>query len=782
MQVGDTLMDVGGKSVPVTSIEWVLGKISVYNLEIEGTHTYFVDDYYVHNQKGDGSGRSKFEDTAYWNPSVKTDSQGKATVRFTLPDNLTTWVVSAVSANANTEVGDGKADILVTKQVIVRPIIPNLLRVGDKGMVGALIQNYSGATKEFTVSLAATGLSVMDGPRTKSIPTGGVEEVWWNVETTTPSDVNTLTFKAVDSGNDGDSITIPLPVVAPVFFQKQGFVGIGSKEFSLNRFSDTDSKNSELTLSLSPTIIGTLPQSLSSLMLYPYECSEQTATKVLAALLSKALPSSDAKNKEQLDAVITKGIKRLRMLQNSDGGWGWWGEGNSLPFVSAYVGEVLVEAKKQGIDIADSLTKLAPYAQGLLLPQKFDGEKEKKMQMVLFGSMIRGMISGDNNDSLYAFADKDIPDDLLARVSYWRIQAGDMDTKTNGVDALLSRATRQGDSAWWKEGPRSRFGSQDLTTALVVRALLAGKQTPEVVLPAVRYLVSSRKSEFWTHTLATVESVRALFSYYQSSGEGVPNETYRVLLDGATLSNGAITSVSMWPTVSIPVEKISQKGSTVEVKQEGSGQLYSSGLYIQKRDASKVTAQSNGGVRLTRQYIGEDGSNGPFSLGEIVTVRLTVEGLEGAREYGVLEDHLPAGMVAVNTTLNNDRMVENEFSDGLGMYSMEIGTDAVYLSLYSLSSGMRTYEYHARVVTSGKYLAPPAQFSLMYEPSVSAHTGGDIVTIKNSKYSPQASIQQGSVTSWVKSNERLLFYVAVFLLLILASTTIFLFSRLYGKK
>lgn len=782
VQGGDTLLGIDGNPVPVTSVEWVLGKTSVYNLEIEGTHTYFVDDLYVHNQKGDGSGRSKFEDTAYWNPSVKTDSQGKATVRFKLPDNLTTWVVSAVAANADTQVGDGKAEILVTKQIIIRPIVPNLLRVGDKGMVGALVQNYSGFSRQFTVSLAASGLSVLDAPRTITIPIGGTEEIWWKVEAKNPDGTNTLTFTAADSAKDGDSITIPLPVVAPVFIQKQGFVGIGSKDFTLNRFSDTNTNDSELTLFLSPTIIGTLPQSLSSLMLYPYDCSEQTATKVLAALISKTLPGVDVKDKEKLDTLIKKGIERLGKLQNSDGGWDWWEEGSSLPFLSEYVGEVLVEAKKQGYDTGDILTALDSYAQRLLLPRQAGTPKEKEMQTLLFGSMLRSMISGKNKESLYAFPDSDIPDDILARVSYWRIQSGDMDNKTNGIDTLLSRAIRQGDSASWKPGERSRFGSQDLTTALVIRALVTGKQTPETILPAVRHLVSSRRSEFWTHTLATVESVRALLSYYQASGEGSPNETYRVLLDGVTLGQGSITNVSMRPSVSVPVEKISQKGSTLRIEQSGTGQLYHSGVFHQYRDASKVTPQSNGGVRLTREYIGEDGSKGSFSLGEIVTVRLTIEGLEGAREYGVLEDHLPAGMVAVNTTLKNDRMTADRTRDNFQAFHMEIGTDSVYLTLHSIPNSQRVYEYQARVVTSGKYFAPPAQFNLMYEPSVYANTGGNIVTIANTKYSPKPAAVPGSASDWIKRNERVLFIAAVGMLLVLAATTIFLFSRLYGKK
>ena len=39
--------------------------------------------------------RKDFKDTAYWEPSAITGKDGRATVKFRLPDNLTTWRATA---------------------------------------------------------------------------------------------------------------------------------------------------------------------------------------------------------------------------------------------------------------------------------------------------------------------------------------------------------------------------------------------------------------------------------------------------------------------------------------------------------------------------------------------------------------------------------------------------------------------------------------------------------------------------------------------------------------
>ncbi len=50
--VGDSLLDVSGESIEVLSVDRVFEPVVTYNLEVEGTHTYFADGVLVHNKPG----------------------------------------------------------------------------------------------------------------------------------------------------------------------------------------------------------------------------------------------------------------------------------------------------------------------------------------------------------------------------------------------------------------------------------------------------------------------------------------------------------------------------------------------------------------------------------------------------------------------------------------------------------------------------------------------------------------------------------------------------------
>ena len=52
--------------------------------------------------------REKFPDTAYWNPSLITNSDGRGQVTMTLPDSLTTWQVDVRGLTVDTQVGQAE--------------------------------------------------------------------------------------------------------------------------------------------------------------------------------------------------------------------------------------------------------------------------------------------------------------------------------------------------------------------------------------------------------------------------------------------------------------------------------------------------------------------------------------------------------------------------------------------------------------------------------------------------------------------------------------------------
>lgn len=91
LQVGDSLLGKNGENIEIYSIEEITRPVYVYNFEVEEKHTYFANDFYVHNDKGEAA-RTRFEDTALFE-LVETNRSGYAKVEFTLPDNITSWRV-----------------------------------------------------------------------------------------------------------------------------------------------------------------------------------------------------------------------------------------------------------------------------------------------------------------------------------------------------------------------------------------------------------------------------------------------------------------------------------------------------------------------------------------------------------------------------------------------------------------------------------------------------------------------------------------------------------------
>ena len=88
--------------------------------------------------------REEFADTAYWNPRILTDREGRAVVTLTLPDNLTTWTLHAVGLTADTRVGEGNADLVATKPLLVRPVTPRFFVVDDRAQLAANVSNNTG--------------------------------------------------------------------------------------------------------------------------------------------------------------------------------------------------------------------------------------------------------------------------------------------------------------------------------------------------------------------------------------------------------------------------------------------------------------------------------------------------------------------------------------------------------------------------------------------------------------------------------------------------------------
>ena len=177
--------------------------------------------------------REEFPDTAYWNPSFITDSNGMGQVTLTLPDNLTTWFIETRGLTIDTRVGQAETEVVTTKPLLIRPVTPRFLVNGDHVELAAIVHNNTGSRLEATVNLDAVGFT-LDEPgqasQTVEVPANGRAHVtWWG--TAEDAEQAELVF-AVSGESSGQSLSDaatpalgPLPIrqyVAPQTFVTSG--------------------------------------------------------------------------------------------------------------------------------------------------------------------------------------------------------------------------------------------------------------------------------------------------------------------------------------------------------------------------------------------------------------------------------------------------------------------------------------------------------------------------------------------------------------------------------
>lgn len=751
IQNGDKVVTSQGKNLTITSVEWQGGVTSVYNLEIERYHTYFAGNVWVHNDKGDGESRTLFKDTAYWNPSVRTDANGRAAVTFTLPDNLTTWVINGVAVTNLTQVGETRTELVVTKPVIVRPALPNFLRVGDTAELASIVHNFSESEGSFTASFDFSATESASATQVFDLAIGGIRNLLWKVSPTTP-DLAAMVHMAVtkNGSEENDSVKVPLPVEEFGYSEKHANVGRDTVMFPLALNSDASPSASKATLSLASSFLGTLPAAMEYLATYPYGCIEQTTSRFVPAVLAKEHIDlfGSFVQRNNLDEMINKGIERLTDLAQNGGGWTWWQWGEVNPYITAYATEYLVRAQSLGYDVDEAVLARTK--------QRFENEIDKETDpSIRIAKTYTLSLLGSDKGKIMLTDFRNVTPDILALAVISNIKNGYTDNARNGVDELIRIAERTDNTAHWTAGNNDFFPSVEASTAFALRALtLAGeKDTAEL---AARYLYQNRPREYWRNSFATAQVIEALTDFSKIYSGTSPNVQYQVRLGDEELAQGKITSLTQEVLIPVPLASVTSGSKQLSITKSGEGELYST-LVVNEFRTSREPKPVKEHLIIDRSYKGD------FLVGQTVEVRLKVSGLPAGSRYLVVEDVLPAGLVPVNPIFKNeysseDNIYGNYYGGKNYPSAQEITKEGMITSFDYVDDGAIEFTYKARVISRGVFNTPPAVASLMYDPDVYGRTGATKVTIDDN---PRTPTVEGTSTWWSVVQNILLALLAI---------------------
>ncbi|TET54621.1 MAG: alpha-2-macroglobulin, partial [Anaerolineales bacterium] len=241
--------------------------------------------------------REQFEDTAYWDATVVTGRDGRATVEIELPDNLTTWAFRAVGVTEDTEVGEETIELLATIPLLVRPVTPRFFVVDDRVRLAALVSNNTGGAQEVEVTLQAKGLTLEDeASQTVTIADGGEARVTWWVTAQDVEAAEVIMSAVADDYSDSARprlTTGPDGTLLVHRYTAPEIVGTGGQLIGEDVRTEVvalppkyDDRQGELTVQLDPSLAAGMIDGLSYLEHYPYECTEQIVSRFLPNVLT----------------------------------------------------------------------------------------------------------------------------------------------------------------------------------------------------------------------------------------------------------------------------------------------------------------------------------------------------------------------------------------------------------------------------------------------------------------------------------------------------------------
>ncbi len=721
--------------------------------------------------------RERFPDTAYWNAEIVTDGDGRTSVSLPLPDSLTTWQVLVRGVADDTRVGQTETQVVVTKDLLVRPVTPRFLLVNDHVQLAAVVQNNTPSDLQAEVSIEATGFT-LDNPAVStqsiSVPANGRTRVeWWGITQDVPN--VELIFSA--SARSGDTVyqdaTRPalgsLPVlhyISPQTFSTAGILDEGGERLELVSLPRSfDPQGGELRVELSSSLGGSMITALESLEKNPYECTEQTNSRFLPNLeayrVLQALNIDSPDLQARLARTLLDGIGRLLARQRPDGGWDWCGGDVSNPYLTAYVLFGLSRAREAGAKISDTpIQRAVEFLTATLYTPDMAAESSQLNRLAFVHFALAYAGSGDlaGQQALYQARDRLSP--WAKAVLALAIQRGEPENEA--VNTLLSdlssSAIRSATGAHWEEDQPDvqNMSSPLLTTAMVVYALSQEQPDSPLLAEAVRYLMAHRRvNGTWGSTYANAWILMALAEVMRSTEEVGASFGFFATLNGVPVANGQASGEGAPVVADIPIDDlyVGDPNALSINRGPGSGRLYyTAGLSVY-RPVEDVAPLQNG-VIVHRDYY-PTGAACPrrdcapieqAKPGDTIMARLTLT-LEQATYYLLVEDYLPAGTEVVDFSLKTTQygLPEEEqteqlnfdprrpYDEGWGWWLFtqpRIYDDHVSWASAYLPAGTYELTYLLTVLQPGEYRVLPARAWMFYFPETQGNSAGSIFTVQ----------------------------------------------------
>jgi len=701
--------------------------------------------------------RKNFKATAYWNPEILTDNEGRASLSFVLPENLTTFRLMATAQTKDSCFGAGENKIIVKKPLLLKPSLPRFALIEDTFKGGVLVFNDTGKAGKVKVAVKAQGIAVSgETEKEIEIPAGEEKEVLFSFHANKTGQA-LLSFGAV-LGGAKDGLMLPLPIKAPRLFEAVALFeetsGDARQELVLP--GSMIPGTGTLNIALSSSALVGLKSGVEALIAYPYECLEQRLSKIIPLILAEDLVNTfdiPSVRGRELRQRVNDVLQQVPLFQTSNGGFCYWGHSESdlpeSPYLSAYTMYVLAMAKRNGYQPDPALIRKGKhYLKNVLREHdvKWNYPYSYNEQLTTKCLILYALALWENSEPSYLNL-------LYERLGQISLFGKTLLLKTAHIQkekeiegaiskAILNKAKVAPTSAHFEEEEDLPWlmHSNVRTTALILQSLLETRGAFPLAPRIARWLVEGSKAERWRTTQENAYLFDALSTYYKVYEKEEPDFSAVLLFKNKKIMQENFQGRELEVrSRTLPVDN-SEKKVSLDISKKGRGRLY---YEVRMKYAPLKVLPRDEGILVLKRIEPLEGKTNElktYRAGALYKVILSILTPQ-ERHFVVVDDPIPAGFEIVDTSFSTEsqdtarKLLRSQSTSpdywwGTTFDHWEIYDDRILLFADGLYSGEHVFTYCIKAMHPGKYYFPACQAEEMYTPEVFGRTPDGSVEIR----------------------------------------------------
>jgi TonB-dependent SusC/RagA subfamily outer membrane receptor len=612
--------------------------------------------------------RSNFSDYAYWKPDLFTDSNGKASFKIKLPDDITGWNTHVLAMNGNKQSGQQSGQIKSYKTLSGHLALPRFMVQGDESFIIGKTMNYRTDTLSVQTSFYVDD-SLAYTKRT-SVSRYHLDTLRLKGSSTDSLLVRYMVDK-MDGYQDGEERS--LPVIPRGVSESKGLFVRLDKDTTIQLSFDPALGN--VTINTQQDLLNVFLNEIEHLKAYPYHCNEQVASILIAHLKEKKITEAQG-NTYQHNLETQRLIKKLEQSRSPRQLWGWWPQTDGLAWVSVHVLEALLQAEQAGYEI--NLPRYELISQSRLLIENEEG-KNKLYPLQLLMRLDPKM---DIRSHLEA-----IERDTLALHEYLQTLKIRQEYKLPySLDSVLKlqKETQLGNLYWHDDFAHPL--RNNIHNTLLVYQLLRNAGGYDQLLPRIQgYLLEGRADGYWRNTFESANILSTILPDVLKDGK---ESFYSRLWIGNT-DMKEITNFK---------ESYTMPGGPLSIRYEGKRPLFLTAYQTYHVPKPEKVEKDY----IVKTYFDKELKS--LKAGEPAQLIAEVQ-VKKSSDYVLIEIPIPAGCSYENKTPASGRETYREYYK-----------EKTSIFCQHLPPGKYTFTISLQPRFTGSYTLNPAKVSLMYFP------------------------------------------------------------------